>query len=169
MKISIYNFMQYKSINEGVKNDEQQTENTASSVLYIIKNQNNEIPTIIHTDEKFVNAKNKVLKQLDNIYKNTRLSKFEITNSQTKTQINYKRIKGLVLNIEKRMCWYLNLDPESVRCLLISIKARTAMDDLIYDDRNNSFFEYYCKFIFPINGEKRFVTIPLINLNVSVI
>jgi hypothetical protein len=135
----------------------------------IIKFEDIHHSSIIENNEKIVNAKKKLLKQLSNIYKNTRLQKFTIECSPTSTQLEYKRVKGLVLNVQKRMCWYLNLDPQDVRCLLISIKARTANEDLIYDDRNKYFFDYYCKFFFTHENQNKFISIPLIDLNIVVV
>lgn len=124
---------------------------------------------ILENGENFINAKNKLLKQLPNIYKNTRLQKFTIQSNPISAKLEYKRVKGLVLNVQKRMCWYLNLETIDTRCLLISTKARTANEDLIYDDRNKYFFDYYCKFIFQHNQVTKFICIPLVNLNVTVI
>jgi hypothetical protein len=49
------------------------------------------------------------------------------------------------------------------------VKAKTANEDLINEDRTKNFFEYYAKVIITEGNEKKFIPIPLYDLNVSVI
>jgi hypothetical protein len=86
-----------------------ENEAIASNILDIIKLQQEALPFVLENSEKYIKAKEKVIKQLVNMYKNTRLSKYLIQNNPIATKIEYKKIKGLMLNIEKRMCWYLNI------------------------------------------------------------
>jgi hypothetical protein len=146
-----------------------ENEAIASNILDIIKLQQEALPFVLENSEKYIKAKEKVIKQLVNMYKNTRLSKYLIQNNPIATKIEYKKIKGLMLNIEKRMCWYLNIEEGQAKCLLISIKAKTSKEDLVQDDPKKHFFEYYAKFIVTEEQERRFITIPLVDLNVSVI
>ena len=154
------------SSNDIFENIHNNKPSTANNILEIIKvKTQDEFPCVIETEEKYLKAKDKILKQLPIIYKNTRMLKFCIESCPTLQKIEYRRIKGLTLNIQKRLCWHLKIEEGSSRCLLISIKARTANEDLIYDDRA-AFFNHYCKFIFPsADGIKKFITIPLVNLN----
>ena len=161
--------MQYNLQNNSVNINYSLEVNTASEILDLMKLQNNNLTASIENGEKFICARNKLLKQLPNIYKNTRLSKFTIEEAPVMVTMQYKRIKGLVLNVQKRMCWYLNIDPETTKCLLISIKAKTFKEDLEPEDRAKYYFVYYCKFIFPSSEGYKFVAIPLINLNINVI
>jgi hypothetical protein len=124
----------------------------------------------LDASEECMNAKRKVLKQLPNIYKNTRLSKFITENTLYAPKLEYKIIKGLVLNVQKRMCWYLNVKEDESKCLLISTFAKTAYQDLILDNPKEGILKYYCKFIFTTkDGIQKFVSIPLFNFNVIVI
>jgi hypothetical protein len=140
-----------------------------SNILDIIKLQQDNLPISIESSEKFAKAKVKVLKQLPNMYKNTRLTKYLIQNSPTSSKIEYKKIKGLMLNIQKRMCWYLNIEEEKTKCLLISTKAKTSNEDLVQDTPRKYFFEYYAKFIVTEGDERKFISIPLVDLNISVV
>jgi hypothetical protein len=150
-------------------NGSSNTESVVSNILDIIKLQQEALPLVLENSEKYVKAKEKVLKQLPNMYKNTRLTKYLIQHNPIITKIEYKKIKGLMLNIEKRMSWYLNIEEGKVKCLLISIKAKTAKEDLVNDDPKKHFFEYYAKFIVNEKDERRFITIPLIDLNIYVV
>ena len=161
--------MQYDLKNDNINLNYGLDGNTASNILDLMKLQNNNLTASIESGERFINAKNKLLKQLPNIYKNTRLSKFTIEEAPTTVTMQYKRIKGLVLNVQKRMCWYLNMDPENTKCLLISIKAKTAKEDLANEDRTKYYFVYYCKFIFPSAEGQKFIAVPLIDLNINVV
>jgi hypothetical protein len=67
------------------------------------------------------------------------------------------------------MSWYLNIEEGKAKCLLISIKAKTANEDLVHDDSKKHFFEYYGKLIINEATERKFITIPLIDLNVFVV
>ena len=145
------------------------TGNVVSNILEIMKTQQNNLPLELDTSEKFLRAKEKLIKQLPNMYKNTRLSKFLIQTSPVATKIEYKKIKGLVLNIEKRMSWYLNVEQEKVKCLLISTRAKTAKEDLAFDDPKKSFFEYYAKAIVTEAEKRKFIPVPLVDLNIIVI
>jgi hypothetical protein len=144
---------------------------SVTNILDIMNAQKMEIPVNMEVSEKAQKAKEKVIKQLSNMYKNTRMGKFAIQVNPHATQIEYKKIKGLMLNIEKRFSWYLDLPEGSVKCLLISIRARSAKDDLTPEDKARGFFEYYAKAILEntsSGGGKTFVIIPLYNLNIIV-
>lgn len=141
----------------------------ASNILQIIKLQTESLPLVMDNSEKFLKAKEKLIKQLPNMYKNTRLSKYLIQNNPVVSRIEYKRIKGLVLNVERRMSWYLNVEEDKIKCLLISTRAKTAKEDLVNEDSKKHFFEYYAKVIVVEGEERKFVCVPLVDLNISVI
>lgn len=144
--------------------------NNVSNILDIIEAQKNNIPILMENSDLAFKAKDKILKQLANMYKNTRLNKHLIQNSPVPIKIEYKKMKGLILNIEKRISWYMDLELESIKCLLISTKAKSANVDLENEDRKKHFFEYYAKVIISKNGtEKTFIPIPLYDLNVIVV
>lgn len=147
----------------------QDKENVVENILDIIKLQQESLPLVLENSEKFLKAKEKVLKQLPNMYKNTRLHKFTVQNNSVSTRVEYKKVKGLVLNIEKRMSWYLNVEESELKCLLISTNAKTANEDLINDDRSKYFFNYYGKLILNSTNERKFITIPLLDLNVVIV
>lgn len=141
-----------------------------SNILDILQAQKNKDTGTLETSERVVKAKEKIIKQLPNMYKNTRMVKYLIQNNPSPCKIEYKKIKGLMLNIAKRFSWYLDLEEENTRCLLISTKAKSYKDDITEEDRKKGFFEYYAKTIFPTkNGEIKFIVVPLYNLNISVI
>lgn len=118
---------------------------------------------------KALKAAQKVIKQLPNMYKNTRMSKYLLESGVMPFRVEYKKIKGLMLNIAKRLSWYMDLEEEEIKCLLISVKARSSKVDVSTEERSDGFFEYYAKAIFNINGEMKFIVVPLYNLNIRVI
>jgi hypothetical protein len=131
-------------------------------------------PTKINTgvkddSAKALKAREKVIKQLSNMYKNTRMAKYLIENSPIPFRIEYKKIKGLMLNIAKRLSWYMDVEEEEIKCLLISIKARSFKTDITEEEKDEGFFEYYAKAIFTEEGETKFIIVPLYNLNIRVI
>lgn len=158
-----------KEVLTNASSSKQEASDVVSNILDILEARKNNAPLVLENSEKFTKAKEKVTKQLLNMYKNTRLTKYLIENNSVSQAIEYRKIKGLVLNIEKRMSWYLNVEQEKIKCLLISTKAKTAKEDLIYDDSKKYFFEYYAKVILMEGEIRKFVSIPLIDLNISII
>ena len=152
-----------KPINQANRND------IVYNILDILESQKNNIPVVLEVSERASKSKEKILKQLVNMYKNTRMTKYLIQNNPVVSKIEYKKIKGLILNIEKRISWYLDTPEENVKCLLISVKAKSAPVDLENEDRVKHFFEYYAKVIITEGAEKKFIPIPLYDLNISVI
>ena len=156
-------------LNDAYLPNQQKASDVVSNILDILEARKNNAPLILENSEKFLKSKEKILKQLKNMYKNTRLTKYLIEHSPVSQVMEYRKIKGLVLNIEKRMSWYLNIEQEKIKCLLISKKAKTASDDLLHDDLNKYFFEYYAKVIVCEGEVRKFISVPLIDLNVSIV
>lgn len=158
-----------EALNDASLSNQQKASDVVSNILDILEARKNNAPLILETSEKFLKSKDKILKQLKNMYKNTRLTKYLIENNPVNQIIEYRKIKGLALNIEKRMSWYLNCEQEKIKCLLISKKAKTSTEDLIHDDVKKYFFEYYAKIIVLEGEVRKFITIPLIDLNISIV
>lgn len=115
-------------------------------------------------------GKEKIIKQLPNIYKNTRVLRFLIQHQPMPHSIEYKKIKGLILNIQKRFMWYAKFEEmKQAKVLLLSIKSKSVTYDLNRNDEFKDFFNYYTKIIFEHNNKKYFISIPLVDLNIDVI
>jgi hypothetical protein len=158
-----------KTENKPPVNARNTTENTVYSILDLLEAQKNNIPVVLDVSESTMKAKEKILKQLPNMYKNTRMTKYLIEHMPVSVKIEYKKIKGLILNIEKRISWYLDVPQENIKCLLISTKAKSAPIDLAGEDMSKHFFLYYAKVIITEGQTRNAIPIPLYDLNINVL
>ena len=124
-----------------------------------------ELPDIVLSDEQLENVREKIIKQLPNVYKNTNIKKHMsedgMPDPELRLVINAKRLKSFALNIKQRAAWYSDID-----------KMQFVYSDILNAPMTIENDRFYCA-ITRLKLSTKYgvysIDIPLYNLNITLV
>lgn len=135
--------------------------NAKSGAKTINFNINTHGNTNVLIDDSVIDAaKAKVIKQLSNIYKRTRLKKYTLPEAVEIQEVSIKKLRSMVLNIEQRMAWYVGIDDHRfVKCTILN--TNTESDE-------NGLYNCIANLTVDHDGTRFKASMPLYNLNIII-